>query len=133
NSELKNFQGQVKYEIDYWLGHVEDFADIRSEFDLVFYLIKPRFNIKANLSTLLCLKYPQKTIIVAQDMGEEMIGISGRRRDEKVAVNDLLEKAVENLEGASAGGHIPAAGGKVKRKDLSKFKDNIMELVKQKA
>jgi single-stranded DNA-specific DHH superfamily exonuclease len=132
NSKLVKFQEQVKSEIDYWLGHVNDFADIREEFDLIFYLIKPKFNIKANISTILSLKNPNKTIIVVQDMGEEMIGISGRRRDEKIAINDLLEKATENMEDASAGGHIPAAGGKVRRQDLSKFKDKLMELVKQK-
>lgn len=131
-SELSKLQVKVKSEIDYWLDHFEDFADMREEHELIFYLIKPKFNVKANISTILCLKYPNKTVIIAQDMGGEMIGISGRRRDEKIAVNDLFEKATEKLEGASAGGHIPAAGGKVKRKDLSKFKDNIMEIIKQK-
>ena len=133
NSGLTKFQTQVKSEIDYWLNHVNDFADIRDEFDFIFYLIKPKFSVKANISTILSLKNPNKTVIIAQDMGEEMIGISGRRRDEKVAVNDLLEKATEKLENASAGGHIPAAGGKIRRGDLSKFKDNIMEILKQKA
>jgi single-stranded DNA-specific DHH superfamily exonuclease len=130
NSPLQRYHEIVASEISYWEEHVNEFAEFFDDISLIFYLIKPKYKIKAPLSTRLSLKYPHKTIIVVQDTGKEIVGISARRRDEKVAVNELLEGAVKGLEKANAGGHIPAAGGKVRKEDLQKFKENIANFLK---
>jgi len=126
-SELLKYHETVESETMYWMEHVNEFAEFID--DAIIYLIKPKYQIKPALSTRLSLKYSNKTIIILQDFGDGMIGISARRRDEKVAVNELLEKATAGLERANAGGHIPAAGGRIRKDDLSKFKDNLLHLV----
>ena len=127
NSSLQKYRGEVDSAIDYWIGHMDDFAEIND--NLIFYLIRSKFDIKSGISTRLSLKYPGKTIIIVQEIGDQIYGVSARRRDEKLAVNDLLEKATEGMEGASAGGHIPAAGAKFRGEDFAKFKKNLMELL----
>jgi len=41
-------------------------------------------------------------------------------------MNKLMKKGTEGLENATGGGHIPAAGGRFMKKDLQKFKENIL-------
>ena len=131
SSKLQEYRDGVEGEITYWLEHVEDFAEFRDELELVFYFIKPRFGIRAPISTQLSLRHPHKTIIVVRDMDDEMLGISARRHDEKIAVNELLEQATADLKGANAGGHVPAAGGKIQRSDLGNFKENLLRLLRE--
>lgn len=132
-SPLKKIQKKVQDEIMYWMENVESLAEFDDENELIIYKIEPKFAVKSNISTLLSLKYPHKTILILQDIDQDMVGVSARRRDLKVAVNDLLENATKKLEKASGGGHIPAAGGKFLKCDLSKFKENIRGILEQKA
>ena len=41
-------------------------------------------------------------------------------------MNKLMKKGVSGLENATGGGHVPAAGGRFMKKDLEKFKENIL-------
>ena len=128
DSELKKYREAVENEKAYWLEHVNEFAEFVG--DTILYMIKPKYQIKPSLSTHLSLEYPGKTIVVVQDMGEEVLDISARRRDEKIAVNELLENATKGLEGSNAGGHVPAAGGRIRKRDFQKFKENLFSLLK---
>ncbi len=130
NSSLQKYRESVENEIEYWINHINEFAEFFDDISLIFYMIKAKYKIKAPTNTRLSLKHPDKTIILLQESKNGMISISGRRRDEKVAVNDLLEKSVKGLEGASAGGHVPAAGAKIKKEDLQKFKENLINILK---
>jgi single-stranded DNA-specific DHH superfamily exonuclease len=128
NSSIQKYRQEVDSAISYWIEHMEDFAEIRDDF--IFYLINPKFDIKSGISTRLSLKHPDKTIVIVQEIEDGIFGVSARRRDEKIAVNELLENATEGLEGASAGGHIPAAGAKFRRDDFAQFKKNLMKILK---
>ncbi len=129
-SELTRYQKNIEKEINYYLKRHKSLAEFYPEIDLVFYEVSPKYNIKSSLINILSTKYyPNKTIIVA--ISNKEIKLSARRQDGKVAVNDLLEKAVVGLKGASAGGHIPAAGGTVRKKDLDKFKQNIIKILQK--
>jgi len=130
NSSLKKYKETVENEINYWKSHIKEFAEFYDDINLIFYIIKSKYRIKAPLNTRLSIEQPNKTILLLQESDKNMISISARRRDETIAVNDLLENAVKNLEGASGGGHIPAAGATIRKEDLKKFKENILKLLK---
>ena len=129
-SSLQKYRETIENEISYWKGHMKEFAEFYDDINLIFYIIKSKYRIKAPLNTRLSLESPNKTILLLQESENNMIGISARRRDEKVAVNELLENAIKGLEGASGGGHIPAAGAKIRKQDLQKFKQNIIKYLK---
>lgn len=82
--------------------------------------------IKSPLSTILGLKYPQKTIIIISKQGRK-VKVSARRGDKKVAVNNLLETAVRGLPESNAGGHIPSAGATLRITDYLLFKKRLIE------
>ena len=129
NSKLQRYQKYVKDEIKYWQSNVSRMANFYPKHDLIFDFIKPKYPIKAAISTIMSCKYPHKTVIIAQDMNQGTVHLSARRRDHKVAVNNLLERATRGLKDASGGGHITAAGGVLKAKDLFTFKENVLKLL----
>ena len=130
-SSLQKYRETVENEISYWKEHMNEFAEFFDDIGLVFYMIKSKYRIKAPLNTRLSLELPGKTILLLQESEGNKISISARRRDEKVAVNELLENAIKGLEGASGGGHIPAAGATIRKEDLQKFKENIINILKK--
>lgn len=125
DSPLKQFHKKVKTEIDRWHKLVDKEAEHYE--NLIMYMVESPYNVKSSLSTRLSFEHPHKTIVVMQP-GDGLISISARRQDRKMAMNDLLEKAVLGLKGSTAGGHVPAAGGRIKEKDLILFKTNILKL-----
>ncbi|MBS3127758.1 hypothetical protein J4410_01310 [Candidatus Woesearchaeota archaeon] len=128
-SELKKYQKFVQKEIDYYKKNMKKLAEFYPKKELIFYVITPKYNIKSNLSTILSMKEPHKTMILASlDKQKKGYTLSLRRQDQKVKMNDLVEKALSGLQG-SGGGHIPAAGGRVAKKDFLKFKERILEMV----
>lgn len=72
------------------------------------------------------------TLIMAKDSSPEKTTFSCRRQDGQVKCNELLEECVKGLEGASAGGHQPAAGGVIARKDWVVFKERLLAFTKKK-
>jgi single-stranded DNA-specific DHH superfamily exonuclease len=100
--------------------------------DLIFYQFECKYSIGSTLSTRVSFKEPDKTVIVIQDAGEEFYRISLRRQDGKVKVNDLVRDALEGLDGANGGGHAPAAGGRVLKKDLEIFKERVLKILGKK-
>jgi single-stranded DNA-specific DHH superfamily exonuclease len=131
HSKLQKYRKEIRKEINYWKNNVEELAEVYSKQELIFDFIKPRYPIKAVISTFLGYKYPNKTIIIAEDMNKNFIQLSARRRDYKVAVNDLLENALKGLHGANGGGHVTSAGGKLKKKDIFTFKENILRILER--
>ena len=126
HSELRKFKLEVEEEIKKWKAKLPDEAEFVE--DKIFYFIKPKYPVKSNLCTVLSFDYPEKTIIIAQEMpSEEIMTVSARRRDSKVRVNDMLEQVTKGLERAGGGGHIPAAGGRFLKKDFEIFKKRVLE------
>jgi len=107
-------------------------TDMYSDIELMIFDFKEKFNMKSAFVNQMSNIHPNMTIIAIEDLGKEMVGVSARRQDFKIKMNELLEEATKNLDGASGGGHIPASGGKIKRKDREKFKKNIIRILKKK-
>jgi hypothetical protein len=60
----------------------------------------------------------------------DLMTISGRNNQSKIAMNKLIKIALEGLPDANGGGHIPAAGGRCRVEDYPKFKEKVIELLR---
>ncbi len=41
-------------------------------------------------------------------------------------MNALVQKGIKGLKDAVVGGHLRAAGGSIRKKDIDKFKENLL-------
>ncbi|MEK6823024.1 MAG: DHHA1 domain-containing protein, partial [Nanoarchaeota archaeon] len=127
-SQLRRYHVAVQREIDKWIGMLDTRADKHPEHQLIVYYVEPKFHIKSTLSTILSLKHPTTTLVLLGP-DHDMVTVSARRHDSKFAMNELLECACRGIKGASAGGHIPAAGGRFPKKDLLRFRSQLLDCV----
>jgi single-stranded DNA-specific DHH superfamily exonuclease len=125
SSGLSRFKHAVDADITKWLGLFAKAEQLPGK-EAVLFTIKPRYPISSTLSTLLSFKYPHKTIIIMRPE-KGMLHVSARRADRKIAVNALLEKAVRGIPDASAGGHVPAAGGRLPLKHAALFRKQLVD------
>ncbi|MFZ5955352.1 MAG: DHH family phosphoesterase [Nanoarchaeota archaeon] len=120
--KLDKFISPVKDEISKFLT---DFEKNKIEIGKIkFYYFEPYFSIKGAIITRLSIEHPQEILIFATPK-EDTITISARNSDGNTNMIELLKKATIGLKNSNAGGHIPAAGGIIQKKDLEKFKQNL--------
>ena len=129
-SPIKSPKEPLK-EITYYEKNAPMFAENYG--DLMILHITPKYRIGAVLSTRLSTKkYRRKTLIIVQDLRHyPLLLISARRNDFKIAVNELLERATMGMQHASAGGHVPASGARIKKEDYGLFKQRLIKLAKK--
>ncbi len=118
---------EMEKEVAYWRMEFEQKKEVFPEKELIYFEIKPEHSIKSVLINRVSDRYKNKTVIIVQDFGDSHVYFSARRQDFKVKVNDLLEKSIEGIPDSTAGGHIPAAAGKIPREYLDKFKKQLIE------
>lgn len=126
--DLLNDLEELQKELNKWLELFEEQKEVFLEKELIYFEIKPEHSIKSVLINALSEKLPDKTLVIVQDFGGDHIYFSARRQDYKVKVNDLLEKCVEGIPDSTAGGHIPAAAGKIPREYLKEFKERLIKI-----
>ncbi len=132
-SKYSSYMEKVEKELSRILKEFNQKSEVFQDIGLVFFEFKSRYSIKSYLINHLSTRMlPNKTIVVVEDLGNGILTLSARRQDFKVRVNDLLENAVKNLNGGIAGGHVPAAGGKIRKQDFPKFKQNIIRILSAK-
>ncbi|MEM0360642.1 MAG: DHHA1 domain-containing protein [Candidatus Diapherotrites archaeon] len=131
-SPFNKYKKLLKKELAKWQKDFKKNAEFYEKEQLIFYFFKPEIEIKSALIDSLTLKYPDKTLIVVQDSGENNLRFSARRQDFKEKMNALLEKATKGIPGASGGGHVPAAAGSVPREKLQVFKENVLKILRAK-
>lgn len=104
-------------------------SEYNKEKDLYFYYFKPKHRIKSMISTNLSLKKPNSTFVIATPEGKEkdFLNISSRNQSKRIDMNLLMKKGVQGLKNANGGGHPAAAGARLLKKDLKKFKENILK------
>ncbi|MFC1697318.1 DHH family phosphoesterase [Nanoarchaeota archaeon] len=123
--KLCKYERIIKPVVDDYFNKHKEIMEIIDN-DLYLFYIKPKFGIKSLLINELAIyKYPDKTIIIVQDLGGSRISISARRHDHKYPMNTLLSESVKDIEDGNAGGHLPAAGGSINRTDYEQFKRNL--------
>ena len=122
---FRKYSDEVKKEFD---KLVEEFEKRREEKNkIVFFYFEPFYNIKSLLINYLSSKKPEK-IFFFLTKNQNFISISLRNQSKKYNLYNLLKDCVKGLDGASAGGHINAAGGQIKKEDLEKFKKKLSSL-----
>jgi len=134
-AQYEQYAKDLSDEVAYWLSKTNEKAQIYPEEELIYYEISPKHNIKSGLINKIAKEiFPDRTVIVVMHSSDpEYISFSARRSDFKIKTNELLEKSIEGLENASAGGHVPASAGRILKKDLPKFKEKLLEVVKQRS
>lgn len=91
---------------------------------ILFFKYSGELSISAELANELCYRYNEKIIVVAYVKGGKVnLSVRGEK------VRTLVIKAVEGLEGATAGGHENAVGAQMKSEDLEKFEKKLEETI----
>jgi single-stranded DNA-specific DHH superfamily exonuclease len=103
-------------------------AEFYPEKNLYFYYSPLKFGISSAITTQLAIKEPDKSFIFVSDIHDkpDFVKVSSRNSSSKEDMNLLMKKGVAGLEQATGGGHVPAAGGSFLKKDLERFKENIL-------
>lgn len=132
-SPFSSLSKDLETELAYWLSEFEKKGEFVEDLELVWFVFTPRFGIKSPLINAISIdRFPDKTVVLVQLLdGSPHALISGRRQDGKMKVNDLLERSVAGIAGGSAGGHGPAAAGKVPRGELERFRANLESEIKK--
>jgi len=123
-SKLSKASKKIEAEVNHYVNNWEKLAEVHKK--VIFLSITSKYKTHSAIINSLSQKYPKKLFISWSERSDDIIRISGRCQ-QGLAVNDLLEKAVKGLEGASAGGHKPAAGAQIQKKDLDEFKKRILK------
>jgi single-stranded DNA-specific DHH superfamily exonuclease len=103
-------------------------AEFFPEKNLYFYYCPLKFGISSMITTKLSFKDPEKTFVFISDINDKpgFVKVSSRNSAKKQNMNDLMKKGIEGLENSTGGGHVPAAGASFMKKDMEKFKQNIL-------
>ncbi len=127
NSGFRSLMGIVESEVEEWLERLKTEILLFPEIELALANVQPKHAIKSLLINKLSHgKYATWNLIILQDVvNGSRVTISARRQDHKVPMNDLLEQCVKEFPDANAGGHVPAAGGSIRKQDEEKFIENV--------
>jgi single-stranded DNA-specific DHH superfamily exonuclease len=89
--------------------------------NLIYFQYAGDLSISADLSNYLNFLFPEKDVIVVYVSGVKG-NISGRGK----GIRERVLKAIENLDGATGGGHEDAVGAQVLIDDLPEFKKSLL-------
>jgi single-stranded DNA-specific DHH superfamily exonuclease len=123
--ELEKFYEIVNKEVQKGIKKYKDEAElIKGKFYFAYFT--PKYGISNIIVTALSSKEKDKIFVIASDADNGIVKISMRNQDGKSDANLLIKNAIKGLENASGGGHIYAASALIMKKDLEKFKENIL-------
>lgn len=122
--KIKKYYSPVEKEVEKIVSEFDSKKEMIGK--LSFYYFKPKYFVKGVVINVISFKSPNQIYIFANPDGK-MIKLSGRCQS-GCSVLDILRKSVEGLKDSGAGGHIPAAGGFILKKDLAKFKENLKKV-----
>ncbi|MBS3078981.1 hypothetical protein J4218_02580 [Candidatus Pacearchaeota archaeon] len=130
NKELKSIEKYykiIKEEINKEIDNLWKKAEFYEDKNLYFYFFKPKHRVKSIISTMVSLQKPDCSFIIATEEGSKnYLNVSARNQSIKTDMNQLMKKGIEGLKDANGGGHVAAAGARFLKKDLNKFKENLL-------
>ncbi len=91
-----------------------------------FYFFESKKNLQSKLSNLISQRYPNKTIFVYA-VEDNFIKGSMRRQDFKFDCNKATRFALESVENATGGGHIPATGCRFPKEFFGEFRKRLIK------
>ncbi len=127
NSGFRSLISMVDEEVNEWLERLKTEMQLFPEIELALASIRPRHAVKSLIINKLSReRFANWNLVILQDVANgTRVTLSARRQDFKVPMNELLEFAVKGFSEANAGGHIPAAGGLIRKEDEEKFIENV--------
>ncbi len=125
---MEKARREIDKEFKKWIDKFKKNAEFYENKKLLFFYGAPKFGITSAICTTLSIEIPGKTIVFVSDSQREpgKCKVSARSQSGDVDVNLLLQKSINGLEDALAGGHKKASGGSFLKKDLERFKRNIL-------
>ncbi|MGK0232644.1 MAG: single-stranded DNA-specific DHH superfamily exonuclease [Patescibacteria group bacterium] len=119
---LKKYARPVELEIQRFIkGFKKDSEQLG---EVSYYYFDPKYPVKSTVTSQLSFRNPKRMFVFANPDGD-MVRLSSRGQDKKFNMIEVLKTGIEGLEGATCGGHLPAAGGQIRAVDLEKFKKQI--------
>jgi single-stranded DNA-specific DHH superfamily exonuclease len=113
---------EIKSAMKTWKKDAEIFEDKK----LILIELKTKFSINSVISTKISFEKPHYTVLVARMNGKH-VSASLRRQDKKVNCGELARKLTRNIKNSSGGGHVPAAGIKILKKDWKQVRNRVLE------
>ena len=123
--ELKKYSDIVEKEIKRVISEFPSKNEYYPKKEIYFYYFESKFGISSYISTELSLM-EDKTFIIATNREKGLLNLSARNQSGKQDMAALLRKGIQNLDNSTAGGHKQASGGSINKKDLNKFKENLL-------
>ena len=127
-SRLRKYQKVVDGEIKTLVEKFKKEAEFYPEKNLYIYQAHPKFSVTSVVTTILSYQEPEKTFVFISDIDGEkgFYKASSRNQSGKEDMNQLMKKGIEGMKNTTAGGHVPAAAARFMKKDLEKFKENLL-------
>jgi nanoRNase/pAp phosphatase (c-di-AMP/oligoRNAs hydrolase) len=127
--KLNKYHVMIKKEINEGIDKFKKEAEFFPDKNLYFFYYTPKFNISSAVTTKLSVEEPNKNFIFVSDIKNEpgFVKATSRSNEGKMNMNLLMKKGIADLEDATGGGHVPAAAARFLKKDLDKFKENILK------
>ncbi len=128
--KIMKYSKPVNDEFNYY---TKDFHKNKEDLGgIIYYYFEPKFEIKGALATTLTIKENIGPVIFATPGDKNFISLSARDNQKKVNVLEILKAGMKDLKDANGGGHIFAAGAKIRSIDLQKFKENVKSYLNSK-
>ncbi len=87
--------------------------------------LKAPYQMASMVASIVSYLHPQETFLFYEDGGEGFMHISMRSQRAAVHLGQLLDTVSRQFEGASGGGHAPAAGARCKTADIDAFIEKV--------
>ena len=118
-------------EANYWKQKYMDEAEFIQDKNVYFFYANPKFSISSGIVSQLSYKNPHEIFIFVSDIKEERgyVKMSSRAQSGKINLGEVLKEISKELEDSVMGGHVKAAGGSFKKKDLMKFRKLFLERI----
>lgn len=129
---LKQYADKIEDEIEKFVDEFEEKKEMIASAN--FYYFEPVLNVKGPVTGIISHSDHKKIYLFASPKEDgKYISLSARNTSQKPNMAEMLRAGVEGLEEGNAGGHPPAAGGRIRKQDLEKFKQNIREFLESKS
>lgn len=129
NENLKELEGPariIRKEVNKIIADFKKNAEYLPDKEIYLFFTRPKYDVSSEASTIIGFEKPKNTIIIISDRGKNVLKINARNQSKRKNMAELMKKGIAGLKNAVAGGHIPAAGATIMKKDLERFKKNIL-------
>lgn len=128
--ELKYWKEKMDKEINNYVQNWKTLGRIYNDLKFAIVEIKTKLPISSTVSTILSLKNPDYIFCIYKLKGR-VVDISFRAQGNRINCAKLAQESTKGFEFGSGGGHPPAAGARVLKKDFERFKRQLPAIVKR--